>query len=110
VRGGRSDPGSWSARRALAEAVSDLASGLNVESANGFAEVGARGVLITADYGNHVLVLLDGHSLNEAFYYANSARIENRGVTADWEGSGLGQRLRYGASLTLSRARGCRAT
>lgn len=39
------------------------------------------------------------------YLYANASRIESWGGSADWEGSGLGQRLRYGASVTAARSR-----
>jgi outer membrane receptor protein involved in Fe transport len=42
-------------------------------------EIGSRGVLLTNDYGNHVLLLVNGHMLNEAWdntaYYERGAGI-----------------------------------
>jgi hypothetical protein len=37
--------------------------------------------------------------------YANASRIDSYGLDADWDGSGLGQRLRYGASVTAAHSR-----
>jgi outer membrane receptor for ferrienterochelin and colicins len=41
----------------------------------------------------------------EAQTYANASRVDSYGVNADWEGSGLHQRLRYGAGVTLAHSR-----
>lgn len=53
--------------RTVDEAINFLSVGLVSENPNGAAEVGARGVLITSDYGAHLLVLVDGHALNEVW-------------------------------------------
>src|SRR5690242_9084822 len=45
-------------------------------------EVGARGVLLTADFGNHVLLLLNGQILNEQ--WDGTAYFE-RGAAIPWE-------------------------
>jgi outer membrane receptor for ferrienterochelin and colicins len=39
------------------------------------------------------------------YTYANASRVESYGLNADWEGSGLRQRLRYGTGLTLAHSR-----
>ncbi len=53
--------------RSLAEAINFLGMGLVTQDPLHSVEIGGRGVLLTADYGNHVLVVVDGHSLNEAW-------------------------------------------
>jgi outer membrane receptor for ferrienterochelin and colicins len=63
----------------LADAINFLTTGMIAEPSFGTPEIGARGVLLTTDYGNHVLILLDGHPLNEpwdgAAYYDWSVGI-----------------------------------
>lgn len=65
--------------RTLDEAIQFLSVGLVAENPDGAAEVGARGVLISQDYGAHMLVLVDGHALNEvwgaAAYFERGAGI-----------------------------------
>ncbi|MFO0760613.1 MAG: TonB-dependent receptor [Byssovorax sp.] len=51
--------------RTLDEALNYLSLGMTVEGSQAGLEVGARGMLFTRDYGNHVLLLLDGHVVNE---------------------------------------------
>ncbi|MEJ7728369.1 MAG: TonB-dependent receptor [Polyangiaceae bacterium] len=51
--------------RTLDEAVNFLSLGMTVSDRLHGVEVGARGVLINGDYGNHVLVLVNGHTVNE---------------------------------------------
>jgi outer membrane receptor for ferrienterochelin and colicins len=51
--------------RTLAEAYNFLTTGLDSEDPLGDPEVGSRGVLFTEDRGKHVLLLLDGHTLND---------------------------------------------
>jgi outer membrane cobalamin receptor len=51
--------------RTLDEAINFLSLGMTVEGSVQTMEIGARGVLFDRDYGNHVLLLLDGHALNE---------------------------------------------
>lgn len=51
--------------RTVHEAINFLSVGLVAQDPLHAVEVGSRGVLLTADYGNHVLVLLDGHAMNE---------------------------------------------
>lgn len=63
--------------RTLQEAIDFL--GLGVSSAGGRAgdgtsDLGARGVVLRGDGGNHFLLLLDGHALNEPFF--GSARFD----------------------------------
>jgi outer membrane receptor protein involved in Fe transport len=49
----------------LNEAINYLSLGMVTSQPLHSVELGARGVLLTGDYGNHVLVLVDGHALNE---------------------------------------------
>jgi outer membrane receptor for ferrienterochelin and colicins len=51
--------------RSLAEAIDFLGMGMVTQDPLHSVEIGSRGVLITGDYGDHVLVLVDGHVLNE---------------------------------------------
>jgi outer membrane receptor protein involved in Fe transport len=51
--------------RTLDEALNFLSLGVVSTNPLHSAEVGARGVLITSDYGNHMLLLVNGHMLNE---------------------------------------------
>jgi outer membrane receptor for ferrienterochelin and colicins len=51
--------------RTLAEAFNFLALGLVAMDTGHHDEVGARGALFSVDYGNHVLLLVDGHMVNE---------------------------------------------
>lgn len=53
--------------RSLNEALNYLALGMVTTSPAHGGEIGARGVLITVDYGNHVLLLIDGHAVNEPY-------------------------------------------
>ncbi len=53
--------------RSLAEAINFLGMGLVTQDPLHSVEIGGRGVLLTSDYGNHVLVVVDGHSLNEGW-------------------------------------------
>lgn len=65
--------------RTLAEAYEYLGLGLTPQNPLDEPEVGARGVLFTGDQGNHVLLLLDGHTLNDqqsgASYHEHFAGI-----------------------------------
>jgi outer membrane receptor protein involved in Fe transport len=65
--------------RSLDEAINFLSAGMVAETPLTATEVGARGVTITQDYGAHVLVLIDGHALNEAWggtaYFDRAAGI-----------------------------------
>ena len=51
--------------RSLDEALDYLSLGMLTEHGLSAAQVGARGVLLSGDYGNHVLLLIDGHAENE---------------------------------------------
>lgn len=52
----------------LAEALNYLSLGVWTQS-NGLAtDAGARGVILTGDQGSHMLLLLDGHALNEPLF------------------------------------------
>ena len=53
--------------RTLAEAVNFLAIGMVSQDPLHSVEVGSRDVMLSGDYGNHVLVVLDGHIMNEAW-------------------------------------------
>ena len=53
--------------RTLAEAINFLGMGLVTQDPLHSVEIGGRGVLITSDYGDHVLVVVDGHALNEGW-------------------------------------------
>ncbi len=63
----------------LDQAINFLAVGMIAEPSRATPEVGARGVLLSGDFGNHVLLLVDGHTLNEPWdgtaYYDRSAAI-----------------------------------
>jgi outer membrane receptor for ferrienterochelin and colicin len=68
--------------RSLDEAINYLSLGMATSSSLHAAEVGARGVLINGDYGNHVLLLLDGHVLNEPW---NGTAYFERGAGVPFE-------------------------
>ncbi len=51
--------------RSVAEAIDFLGMGLVTQNPLHSVEVGGRGVLLTSDFGNHVLLIVDGHVLNE---------------------------------------------
>jgi outer membrane cobalamin receptor len=65
--------------RTLDEAIDFASLGMVTQDPLHAVEVGARGVLLTADYGNHVLLLVDGHALNEPWngtaYFERGAGI-----------------------------------
>jgi outer membrane receptor for ferrienterochelin and colicins len=54
----------------IAEAIDFLSLGMVTSSSLRTADVGARGVLIPRDQGDHFLMLVDGHAVNEALYGA----------------------------------------
>jgi outer membrane receptor protein involved in Fe transport len=68
--------------RSLDEAINYLALGMVTSQPLHSVEIGARGVLLNADYGNHILVLLDGHVLNEPW---NSTAYFDRGLAIPFE-------------------------
>ena len=51
--------------RTLADAINFLSMGMTVTDRLDQSEIGARGVLLHGDYGNHVLVLVNNHVINE---------------------------------------------
>jgi outer membrane receptor protein involved in Fe transport len=63
----------------LDEALNYLSLGFITQNPLHAVDIGARGVLLTADFGNHVLLLLNGHSMNEQWdgtaYYERGAGI-----------------------------------
>jgi outer membrane receptor for ferrienterochelin and colicins len=68
--------------RSLDEAINFLALGMVTSAPLHAVEIGARGVLLTGDYGNHVLVLLDQHALNEPW---NGSAYFDRGLAVPLE-------------------------
>jgi len=56
----------------LADAINFLAMGMVTERYLDASEIGARGVEFAGDYGSHILLLLDGHALNEQWESAIS--------------------------------------
>lgn len=65
--------------RTLAEAIDYLGRGLMTQDPLHAVEIGGRGVLLAGDFGIHVLLVVDGHALNEAWggasYYEQGAGI-----------------------------------
>jgi outer membrane receptor for ferrienterochelin and colicins len=63
----------------LDEAINYLALGMVTQNPLHSVDVGARGVLLTSDFGNHVLLLVDGHAVNEQWdgtaYFERGAAI-----------------------------------
>jgi outer membrane receptor for ferrienterochelin and colicins len=53
--------------RSLSEALNYLSMGMFATNPLHGGEAGARGVLVTGDYGNHILLLVDGHAVNEPY-------------------------------------------
>jgi outer membrane receptor for ferrienterochelin and colicins len=51
--------------RTIDEAINFLAFGMVTEKKFQSSEIGARGVLLANDFGGHVLLMVDGHVLNE---------------------------------------------
>jgi outer membrane receptor for ferrienterochelin and colicins len=68
--------------RSLDEAINFLALGMVTSAPLHAVEIGARGVMLTGDYGNHVLVLLDQHVLNEPW---NGSAYFDRGLAVPLE-------------------------
>jgi outer membrane receptor protein involved in Fe transport len=65
--------------RTIAEAIDFLGMGLVTQNPLHSVEVGGRGVLLTSDFGNHVLLVVDGHVFNEPWdgtaYFEQGAGI-----------------------------------
>ncbi len=65
--------------RTLAEALNFLSVGMYSQDPLHAVEVGARGVLLSGDYGNHVLLVVDGNIMNEPWngtaYFEQGAGI-----------------------------------
>jgi len=51
--------------RTIDEAINFLAMGMQLEKFYHASEIGSRGVLLSGDVGAHVLLLVDGHAVNE---------------------------------------------
>jgi outer membrane cobalamin receptor len=51
--------------RSLHEAINFLSLGMVAQDPLHAVEVGSRGVLLSGDYGNHMLVVVDGHAMTE---------------------------------------------
>lgn len=51
--------------RTIDEAISYLAMGMQIEKSDYGTDIGARGVLLAGSVGTHVLLLVDGHAVNE---------------------------------------------
>jgi outer membrane receptor protein involved in Fe transport len=65
--------------RTLGEAVNFLAIGMVSQDPLHAIEMGSRGVMLSGDYGNHVLLVVDGHIMNEPWngtaYYEQGLAI-----------------------------------
>jgi outer membrane receptor for ferrienterochelin and colicins len=65
--------------RSISEAIDFLGMGLVTQNPLHSVEVGGRGVLLTSDFGNHVLLVVDGHVMNEPWdgtaYFEQGAAI-----------------------------------
>lgn len=68
--------------RSLAEAINFLGMGLITQDPLHSAEIGGRGVLLTADFNNHVLLLVDGHVMNEQW---DGAAYVDQGLSIPFE-------------------------
>jgi outer membrane receptor for ferrienterochelin and colicins len=68
--------------RSLDEAIDYLSLGMATSTPGHAAEIGARGVQINGDYGNHVLLLVDGHATNEPW---NGTGYFDRGAGVPFE-------------------------
>ncbi len=68
--------------RSLDEAINFVAMGMISTQSEHAVEIGARGVVLTTDYGNHVLLLIDGVPANEP--WGGSAFFE-RGAGVPFE-------------------------
>jgi outer membrane receptor for ferrienterochelin and colicins len=65
--------------RSLDEAINYLSLGMVTQNPLHSVDIGARGVLLSADFGNHVLLLVNGHAMNEQWdgtaYFERGAAI-----------------------------------
>jgi outer membrane receptor for ferrienterochelin and colicins len=65
--------------KTLADAINFLSLGMVAQNNLDDVEVGARGVQFTGDYGDHVLLLIDGHAVNEQWdgtaYFGRGAGV-----------------------------------
>lgn len=65
--------------RSLNEAINYLSLGMVTTNPLHSVEIGARGVLLSVDYGDHVLLLVNGHAMNEpwsgATYFDRGAGV-----------------------------------
>lgn len=68
--------------RSLNEAINYLSLGMVTTNPLHAVEIGARGVLFTVDYGNHVLLLVNGHAMNEPW---NGTAYFERGAGVPFE-------------------------
>lgn len=68
--------------RSLDEAINYVSLGMVTSTSLHTHEIGARGVVLSGDYGNHVLLLLDGHALNEPW---NGSAYFDRGAGIPFE-------------------------
>jgi outer membrane receptor for ferrienterochelin and colicins len=63
----------------LDEAINYLSLGMFTQNPLHSVDIGARGVLLTADFGNHVLLLVNGHAVNEQWdgtaYFERGAAV-----------------------------------
>jgi iron complex outermembrane receptor protein len=55
--------------RTLAEALRTVP-GIHVTDDRNYASVGARGIALPGDYSNRLIVLIDGHRMNDPFYHS----------------------------------------
>lgn len=68
--------------RSLNEAINYVSLGMVTTETEHAVEIGARGVLLTGDYGNHVLLLIDGVPANEPW---NGTAYFERGAGVPFE-------------------------
>ncbi len=68
--------------RSLDEAINFVSLGMVTTQSEHAVEIGARGVLLTADYGNHILLLIDGVAVNEPW---NGTAYFERGAGVPFE-------------------------
>jgi outer membrane receptor protein involved in Fe transport len=65
--------------QSLDEAINFLSLGMVTQNPLHSVDIGARGVLLTGDFGNHVLLLVNGHAMNEQWdgtaYFERGAAI-----------------------------------